>query len=191
MVGNTPIPLRNGPTSWGAVACLLHWGMALLLLVQIALGVLAVSWHLSPAKINLFIWHKSLGVLILVLALARLSWRFLNPVPVLPSGTPPWQRLASRVSHGALYVCMLALPVTGWVINSAANVPLRVFWLFPLPSITAPDRALAETMKLVHGGLVVLFLAVLAVHILAALHHHFFRRDDVLARMLPGAGKRQ
>lgn len=190
MTGNTRISLRNSPTSWGAVARLFHWSMAMLLLAQMVLGIMAVAWRLSPVKINLFIWHKSLGVLILVLVLMRLAWRLLNPPPALPS-MPTWQHVASRASHGVLYLCMLALPVTGWIINSAANVPLRVFWLFPLPAITAPDRALAEAMKLVHGGLVLLFAAVLAVHIVAAFHHHFFRRDEVLTRMLFGVGKRR
>ncbi|GGC06029.1 cytochrome b [Marinobacterium zhoushanense] len=171
------------------MAKLLHWLMAALLLIQLLLGAFALIWPLSPTKLQLFIWHKSLGLLLLVLVLIRLAWRWLNPVPRLPSSVPPWQRLASQLSHLTLYVCLIALPITGWVINSASNVPLKVFWLFRLPNITEPDKALEQLMKWVHGGFVMLFLLVLVVHIAAALHHHFVRHDEVLTRMLPGRSR--
>jgi cytochrome b561 len=177
---------RNTETSWGTIAKLMHWGIAILIVAQIVLGLVAIGWRLSPTKLNLFIWHKSLGILLLTLIAARLLWRFANPTPRLPAGTPGWERIAAHASHALLYICMLALPVSGWIINSAANVPLRVFWLFPLPAITAPDKALAETMKLVHLGLVIALTAVLVLHIGAALRHHFVKRTDVLVRMLPG-----
>ncbi|GAA0694436.1 cytochrome b [Marinobacterium maritimum] len=178
--------LGNTVDSWGTVAKLLHWSMALLLLIQLVLGVLAVAWPLSPAKLNLFIWHKSLGLALLLLVSIRLLWRWSNPVPGLPPTIPNWQRQASWVSHLLLYFCLVALPLTGWVMSSASNIPLKVFWLFRLPDITAPDKALAQMMKGVHFGLVVLFVLLLAVHILAALHHYFVRHDGVLERMLPG-----
>lgn len=177
--------LGNTVDSWGRVAKLIHWLMAALLMVQLLLGAFARTWPLSPTKLELFIWHKSLGLLLLVLVLLRLAWRWSNPVPHLPASVPPWQQLASRISHLLLYACLIALPITGWVINSASNIPLKVFWLFPLPDITEPDKALAQLMKWVHSGFVMLFLALLVVHISAALHHHFVRHDDVLKRMLP------
>lgn len=176
---------RNSESAWGTVAKLLHWGIAALILAQIVLGLVAVGWHLSPTKLNLFIWHKSLGILLLALIAVRLLWRFANPTPRLPADTPGWERRAARASHVLLYICMLALPLTGWIINSAANVPLRLFWLFPLPAITAPDKALADAMKLVHLGLVITLAVALAVHIAAALRHHFIKGTDILTRMLP------
>lgn len=178
--------LRNAIDSWGAVAKLLHWSMALLLVGQLVLGALAFAWPLSPTKLYLFIWHKSLGLTLLLLVVMRLAWRLSNPTPRLPPTLPGWQRLASRISHLSLYACLIALPVTGWIINSASNIPLKVFWLFRLPAITEPDKALAQTMKWGHRGLVVVFLLLLAIHIGAALHHHFVRHDEVLKRMLPG-----
>jgi len=178
--------LRNTETAWGTIAKLLHWGIAVLIVAQIVLGLVAIGWRLSPTKLNLFIWHKSLGILLLALIAARLLWRFANPTPRLPADMPGWERLAAHASHALLYICMFALPVSGWIINSAANVPLRVFWLFPLPPITAPDKALAETMKLVHLGLIVALGVVLAIHVAAALRHHFIKRTDILLRMLPG-----
>jgi cytochrome b561 len=96
-----------------------------------------------------------------------------------------WERAAARLSHFLLYALMIALPVTGWIINSASNVPFRIFWLIPLPAIVAPDQPTADLFELVHGGLFTLLALVLVAHIGAALRHHYVKRDTVLARMLP------
>jgi len=178
--------LFNTTESWGAAAKLFHWTIALLILIQIALGVTAVAWRLSPLKLELFVWHKSTGVLILVLMLARLAWRLANRSPALPAQTPAWERNAALASHAALYALAIALPLSGWVINSAAGVPFSVFWLVPLPAIVAPDERLEELAKLAHFSLLVALCLVLALHIGAALRHHFIKRDNVLLRMLPG-----
>src|SRR5512145_2981405 len=127
--------LRNTDRSWGAGAKFFHWTMAALILFQIMLGIMAVTWPVSPTKLDLFVWHKSFGVLILTLAALRLLWRLTNVTPALPEGMAGWERMGARMSHFVLYLLMLALPLTGWVINSAANIPFRIFWLVPLPAI--------------------------------------------------------
>ena len=177
--------LRNTADSWGAPAKFFHWVMAALILAQIALGVMAANWRVSPAKLELFFWHKSTGMLILALVALRLLWRLANPVPELPAGMAAWERAAARLSHLLLYTLMIALPVTGWIVNSASNVPFRIFWLVPLPAIVAPDEPTADFVAEVHGGLAALLALVLAAHIGAALWHHFVKRDTVLERMLP------
>ena len=177
--------LRNDSDSWGGPAKFFHWLMALLILAQIALGLLAVSWRLSPMKLNLFFWHKSTGMLILALLALRLLWRLANRTPELPAGMPGWERAAARLSHALLYLLMIALPITGWIVNSASNIPFRIFWLIPLPAIVAPDKATADLAALVHGGLAALLALVLVAHIGAALRHHFVKRNTVLTRMLP------
>lgn len=179
--------LRNTEQAWGAVAKLLHWSMLLLILVQITLGWSAVNWVLSPMKINLFVWHKSVGMLILLLMILRLAWRLANPTPVLPESMPAWERRAARASHVLLYALLLAMPMVGWVVNSAANIPLRIFWLVPLPDIVAPSETVAEAAKRVHFGLYILLSVTLLAHVTAALRHHFVCRTNVLARMLPGS----
>jgi len=179
--------LRNTADSWGAPAKFLHWIMAVLILAQITLGVMAATWRVSPAKLELFFWHKSTGMLILALVALRLLWRLANPTPALPSGMPAWERAAARSSHLLLYLLMIALPVSGWIINSAANVPFRIFWLIPLPAIVAPDKPTADLVALVHGGLFAALALVLVAHIGAALRHHFVKRNAVLIRMLPDA----
>ena len=178
--------LRNTEQSWGAPAKLLHWAVAVLVLAQMGLGWTAVSWRMSPTKLDLFVWHKSTGMLILMLMVARLAWRSVSIAPSLPAGMGPVERLAARLSHVLLYVLLLLMPLTGWIINSAANIPFRIFWLIPLPAIAQSDKVLADAAARVHLSLFVVLSLLLALHIGAALRHHFLKRNDVLKRMLPG-----
>ena len=171
--------------SWNGVVKFLHWLVALLIFTQFALGWLAATWRLSPTKLDLFVWHKSIGMVVLALVVLRLVWRLATPAPPLPAAMPAWQRAAARTSHVLLYIVMLGMPLTGWVINSASGVPFKIFWRIPLPSITAADKHVADIASLVHFSLGVLLALLLLVHIGAALRHHFIQRDNVLIRMLP------
>src|SRR5207247_4598930 len=107
--------LRNDADSWGAPAKLFHWVMAALILAQIALGLMAASWRVSPVKLELFFWHKSTGMLILALVALRLLWRLANPAPMLPPGMAAWERAAARLSHLFIYALLSALPVSGGI----------------------------------------------------------------------------
>jgi cytochrome b561 len=180
--------LRNTDLSWGAAAKLLHWSVAALVFAQIALGRAAVSWRLSPTKLDLFVLHKSIGVLILLLMIIRVAWRAVNTAPSLPADMRPMERRAAHASHLLLYLLLLVMPLTGWLVTSAANIPFRIFWLIPLPAIAGPDKALADAAARIHFVLFVLLSLLLAAHIGAALRHHFVKHDDVLKRMLPGMG---
>jgi cytochrome b561 len=176
---------RPGPSSWNAVAKFLHWFIALLIFAQFALGWLATNWRLSPTKLDLFVWHKSTGMLILALVLVRLAWRLSHQAPALPVDMFRWERAAAHVSHALLYVAMIATPLVGWVIGSAAGVPFRIYWRIPLPDIVAPDKHIADLAAAVHFSLGIALIALLVLHVGAALRHHFVKRDDVLTRMLP------
>lgn len=184
--GDKCLKASNTDSSWGAPAKLLHWVIAALIAAQFALGWLAAGWRLSPLKLNLFVWHKSLGMLVLALVVLRLLWRLANPTtPALPADTPAWERAAARLSHALLYVIMLAMPLIGWVISSASGVPFRIFWRIPLPALVAVDKQTADLASLAHFWLGMVFAALLVVHVFAALRHHFVKRNDVLTRMLP------
>jgi cytochrome b561 len=177
--------MRNTAAAWGSVAKSFHWLMAGLILGQFVLGWLAEGWRLSPIKLGLFFWHKSFGTAILVLALLRLSWRLLNRTPSMPPTMPVWEQHAAHASHAALYALMVVMPLSGWIINSAANIPFSVFWLVPLPDLVAPNKSLQQTAEAVHLDLFWLFALVLGLHISAALRHHILLNDEVLVRMLP------
>jgi cytochrome b561 len=176
--------LRNTRESWGGAARLLHWGMALLVFIQFALGWTAVEWRLSPLKLNLFVWHKSIGILILVLLVVRIGWRLANPTPATAAAMPLWERRTAYLSHLLLYLLLVAMPLSGWVVSSASGVPFQVFWLFPLPEIAAPAKETADGAAAIHLTLFVVLALLLIVHIGAALRHHYVKRDDVLVRML-------
>ncbi len=177
--------IRNSVDAWGGPAKFLHWAVALLVLAQFALGGAAVTWQLSPLKLNLFVWHESIGILILMLMGVRLMWRLANPTPNLPDRMPAWEKRLADVVHFFLYAVLMAMPLSGWVINSASNIPFRIFWWIPLPAIVEPDKAVAEVSARVHLLLFIGLSMLLLLHVGAAMRHHLVRRNGVLTRMLP------
>ncbi len=162
----------------------LHWLMAVLILGQVWLGAYAHDLGRTPLKIELMTWHKSIGITVLLLAAARLAWALGNTRPQPPQGVSAWQRRAALASHATLYGLMLCIPLSGWLHNSAENLPFQLFRIVPWPALIDPDERLAQLFGGLHEGLVTALVIVLAVHVAAALWHHFVRRDDTLGRML-------
>ncbi len=179
---------RNTAQSWGAVAKSFHWVLALLILCQLALGKIAEGARLSPLKLDLFVWHKSIGLTILLLVILRLAWRLNNPPPSTPAGIPAWETKLARIGHILLYVLMFAVPMTGWWISDTSRIPFKVFWLVPVPDLIATDKGMSELASEVHGALTTLLLLIVLIHIAAALRHHFFLHNRILTRMLPWRG---
>ena len=177
--------LKNPRERWGAVSLSFHWLIVLLLLAQGTVGLLMGDMARGPDKIAVYAFHKSVGLTILALALARLLWRLYAGRPAPVAGMPPWQERMASLMHGALYVLLFAVPLSGWVMNSAAGFPLQWFGLFNLPSIAAHDRDLHELAESLHEWLFWLLVALAAAHAAAAVYHHLFQHDATLARMLP------
>jgi cytochrome b561 len=181
---------RNSAETWGAVARGFHWLIAVLILVQFVIGSVAEEMKLTPAKLDLFVWHKSVGVTVLVLALLRLVWRLANPPPAMPAGTPGWERKLAAIAHWALYGLIFAVPLSGWWVSDASRVPFKAFFFLPMPDFISTDRALQEAAAEVHEALTITLLFVVIAHIAAALRHHLLLHDDVLRRMLTGRRSR-
>lgn len=181
---------RNSAETWGAVARAFHWLIAALILVQFVIGSIAEDMKLTPAKLDLFVWHKSIGVTVLVLALLRLLWRLGNPPPVPPAGTAAWETKLAAAAHWVLYALIFAVPLSGWWVSDASRVPFKAFFLVPMPDFIATDRALQEAAAEVHEVLTTTLLVVVILHVAAALRHHFLLHDDVLRRMLTGRRSR-
>jgi len=177
--------LRNSQDAWGPVAVGLHWLVALMIVGQFVLGLAAEEAPVSPAKFDLFVWHKSFGVTILLLAALRLGWRLGNPPPGLPATIPAAEQKLARAGHSLLYVLMFAVPLSGWIISDTSRIPFRIFWSIPTPDLMNANKETSELAAAVHGGLVVLLAVVVLLHVAAALRHHFVKRNDVLLRMLP------
>jgi cytochrome b561 len=177
--------LRNTADRWGVVSQALHWLIVLLILGQGIVGLLMGEMANGPDKIQVYALHKSSGLTILALVVLRLLWRLVAGRPEPVPGTPAWQERVAQLTHGLLYLLLLAMPLSGWVFNSAAGFPLQWFWLFNLPAIAGQDQALRELAGTAHEWLFWTLVAVATVHAAAAFYHHLFLRDATLARMLP------
>ena len=183
--------LRSTRETWGGLVRLLHWGMAVLYAVIIAVGYYMSDLPNGVGKMKIYAFHKSLGVMLLGLALARLLWRTIDARPATDP-MPAWQQRAALLTLVGLYALMLALPLTGWLYNSAAGFPLRWFNLVNLPALTAADPQIKGWAKELHETLAVLLIALASLHVLGALKHHFLDKDSTLRRMLGrpgGSGK--
>jgi len=182
--------LKNTADRWGAVSKLFHWIIVALLLVIAYLGLTMGDLPNGPRKINVYALHKSIGLTILALVALRLAWRLYAGAPQPVAGTPTWQHRIAVVSHVAMYALMLAIPLSGWVLNSAAGYPLQWFKLFNLPAIVGRNHDLHELAEDAHELMFWALALLVTVHVGAALYHHLFQNDDTLVRMLPGRGRR-
>jgi cytochrome b561 len=161
----------------------LHWLIAALIVSAFALGWVMTELAISPFKVKLFNWHKWVGMTVLGLASLRAIWRLTHSPPrLLPM--PAWQRVSAHALHGVLYFLMFALPVSGWAYSNSTGYPIVYLGLWRLPDLVAKDKALAAQLVEVHHILGWLLAAVLVMHALAALKHHFFDKDDTVRRML-------
>ena len=177
--------LKNPNDRWGAVSQSFHWLIVLLLLAQGTVGLVMVDMARGPDKIAVYAFHKSVGITILALAVARLLWRLYAGRPAPIPSIPSWQERMASLMHIALYVLLFAVPISGWVMNSATGFPLQWFGLFNLPSIAPRDHDLHELAESVHETLFWVLVALAAAHAAAAVYHHLLQRDATLARMLP------
>jgi cytochrome b561 len=183
------IRIRNSRTEWGIVSQSVHWLTVLLVFATVGVALIMVEMPLGVRKLELYALHKSVGVLILGLTVARLAWRLSSPRPVALGPSRAYERVLAHGVHIAFYIVLIALPLTGWLMSSAANFSVNVFGLFTLPDLVAPDKALEQTFKAVHTWLGWGLAGLLALHVAGALKHHFFLRNDTLRRMLPGRSK--
>ncbi len=173
------------PDQFGTVAKVLHWTTFLLLLGSFGVGLNMVDLPLSPRKLQVYSWHKWVGVTVFLITILRLGWRCANPAPPFPDSMPRRQRTAARLSHATLYALLVVMPVSGWLMSSALGIPTVYFGLVPLPDLVAPDRALGQSLIELHHLLALTLAILISVHIAAALYHHFVLRDDIARRMLP------
>jgi len=179
------MPILNTTERWGVVSISLHWLTLLLIIGLATVGLLMDELPTSPFKIQVYALHKSFGLTVLVLTLLRLAWRLMAGVPQPVPGVPRWQHWAANGVHGLLYALLLAMPLSGWLYNSASGFPLKWFGLFSLPKLTGYDPGIKQFALETHETLFYVLASVLLLHAAAALKHHYFDRDTTLKRMLP------
>ncbi|MEM0937356.1 MAG: cytochrome b [Pseudomonadota bacterium] len=177
-------------TSYSAPARLLHWTAALLILAMIPVGVIMLQDGLPRTLQNtLFIFHKNIGVFVLLLMVARFAWRAASPAPALPASIPEWQRKASSISHAGLYVLAVIVPLSGYIRVRAGGFPIEWLDAMNVPALVPRSDALAEVAKTIHavGGMAL--AALILLHIAAAAQHAVIKRDGIFSRMWPPLGR--
>lgn len=180
--------LRNTNERWGWMSQSLHWAIAVLILTLLVVGMVMVELPRSPKYFWVFDLHKSVGLTVLLLMLVRIGWRFYAGAPEPVPGTSALQNIAAQAMHWALYGLALALPISGWLYDSASGLrALKFFGLITIPKLTAPDVELKNMALDFHHWGAWILLALILMHVGAALLHHFLHKDRTLARMLPRA----
>ena len=179
------MPSGDSSVRYGAVAQAFHWVIAALIVTQFVLANLADALPIGAHKLALLARHKSFGMTVLMLATLRLLWRLKNPPPELPSGMSTLERRLARATHFAFYVLLFAMPLTGWLMSSAKNYSVSWFGLFTWPNLIGKNETAFELLRSTHHFLGGVLLTIAVLHILAALKHHFWNKDNVLLRMLP------
>lgn len=174
---------KNTKDSFGIISIFLHWLMALLIIGLLAEGLYMTRIGISVQKLQLYGWHKELGVLVLILVIIRLIWRMENITPSLDA-LIYLEKLAARSMHVAFYLFMFLLPLTGWIVSSAAGLPVSFFGLFLLPDLVRPNEHLQQLFTEVHQWLAYGLILAICGHVAAALKHHFIDKDTILKRML-------
>jgi cytochrome b561 len=178
-------PVMTSPLRYARPAIALHWLMAWLIIALYFVGISISDIPIGPDRIQVVTWHKWLGVCVALLWFIRVAVRLTHTPPPLPANSPAWQNTLAHGVHIALYVLMIAIPVSGWLMSSAKGFNTTFFGLFDLPNLIERDKALAATLKSVHGTLANLLMVLVVAHIGAALKHQLIDKDNLLERMRP------
>ncbi len=176
---------KNTPETYGSVSKFLHWTIAAIVIFQLIVGSWMGDLPKGDFKFKTVMLHKSLGILVLFLIVLRILWHLFSrrpkPVPTLTK----WERIGARALHDSFYILLIAMPLTGWAMSSGYGVPVHFFGLFTLPDFVAKSKAAAHFYREAHGWISDVLIAVVCAHAGAALMHHFYKKDNVLKRMLP------
>ncbi|SPH17168.1 Cytochrome b561 [Defluviimonas aquaemixtae] len=178
--------MSQGTHGFGRTTRALHWVMAVGIFGTFALGAYVARMEVGLSNLWLFGLHKTIGISLLALALLRLVWHRIAPPPGPLPGPPEWQMTLARVTHRAMYVFMLAVPVSGYAYASATGLDVLIFGRVTLPPIAPVSEAWEDALLLLHRTLTWTFLALVGLHVAGALKRALGARDGTLRRMLKG-----
>lgn len=181
--------LKNTTSQYGSISKLLHWIIALLVIVQFCLAYWTI-YELpegSPmAGLLIGKLHIPFGMIVLLLAITAIAWRLSTLKPSFLASMPTWERMAARVTHFLLYCALIIMPISGVMMTTAGGRPPHFYGLFQIPAFMAENKEIAELFYQIHQKSGYGLLALVAIHVLAALKHHFIDKDVILKRMMPG-----
>ena len=173
------------PAAYTRTAIGLHWVIAVLIFAAFPLGLYMHGLPLSPFKLRLFNYHKWIGMAVLILVVVRVAWRIIYRPPALPANMPTWERSAASSMHLLLYALIVFAPLTGWLASSSAGFQTVLFGVMPLPDLVGKNKELGQFLFELHENWDYLLIAMVGVHLAAALKHHFLMHDEVLTQMIP------
>lgn len=178
--------MDDRPTGYGTTARMLHWLVAVLIMAMIPVGLLMAREGLNRGLGDaLYLFHKNVGSLLLVIVVLRLVWRLTHPPQPLPVSLPVWQRRAAGLTHLGLYALILVMPLSGYVRVRAGGYPIEALDALGLPVLIPKSKALADAASNLHEMAAWALIALLALHIAATMHHALIRRDAVWSRIWP------
>ena len=178
--------LRNTTRHFGSISKLLHWFVFVLLTAQfLFIWQYNISFKGSPEKLHYMLLHKSVGITVLIFGIVFIIWRIINKQPLPPETQPGWKRIAAKIVHNSLLILIVIMPVLGYLLSCAAGRAVSFFGLFTLPSLIPENKNLTSILDFAHEKLGFLILILVGIHVLAAFHHHFILKDNILKRMLP------
>ena len=181
-------PEQAAPPRYGTTARLFHWMVALMIVVQIPVGIAMTSEPLLDLADPLFILHKATGAVLLVLVVLRVAWRATHPAPPFPDFMPPLEKRIAHATHIAIYVLLLVMVVSGYVRTVGDGFPIELLDLLGVPPLIPEMPALAAAMLVVHQFAVIGLVGLVAVHVSAVLRHRLIEGNPVLGRMWPPVG---
>jgi cytochrome b561 len=176
--------LKNTENSYGSITKIFHWIIGFSIIGLIAVGFTMSSMDPSPEKFELYGMHKAFGVTVLLLVTLRILWRFVNVTVHSAKGVPTILQLAAKAGHLFLYIFMLMMPISGVLMSRFGGYPVSVFNLFTIPAAPEKNAKLAGLFHSIHEIAALGFAILILVHILAALYHHYIRKDTTLTRMM-------
>ena len=180
--------LKNTLARYGAFTKTIHWATAILVIGMLCAGLYMTGMDAGLEKLKLYNLHKSIGVAILALVVLRILWHAWSKPPAFVASLKPWEKRAAKTVHFLLYCCLLAMPLSGWVMSSAAGRPVQFFGLFTLPDLVPHDH---EGIRIffhdAHAYIGWFLIFLIFMHVAAALKHHVIDKDPTLRRMLPFA----
>ena len=183
--------LRNTKNSFGTITKICHWLSVVLVISMIVIGLMMEGMANSPDKLKLYGLHKSGGITVLAIVSFWFLWRLSSMKPAYPDTLSKLQQLAATAVKYTLMTLLFIMPLTGWGMSSAAGFPVSVYGLFTMPDLLAYDKSLSGDLKELHELFAYILIGIISMHVLAALLHHFYFKDNVLRRMLPFGEKKK
>lgn len=177
---------QTAPTEWNPVSKAFHWAIFVLIIALLVAGEIMVDMPKGPEKTQIYGLHKATGLLVLLLATARLGWRQTHPRPDLPAGMKDWERDLAHANHWMLYVAMFVMPLSGYTMACAYGFVPSFYGLFTAPDIVGgKNEVLGGLAGAVHWTTGWAIVGLLAMHAVGAGKHFFVNKDRVVQRMLP------